>query len=88
MSDEDKANSLKLLNAIQTNGEKSDGVFKPTYDALVDFIATTNGTTSEVIYTNFAQNGSINWSSFLNANVQAMAPRGIEILLNAKFGAF
>ena len=69
MSDEDKANSLKLLNAIQTNGEKSDGVFKPTYDALVDFIATTNGTTSEVIYTNFAQNGSINWSSFLNANV-------------------
>lgn len=69
MSDEDKANSLKLLNAIQTNGEKSDGVFKPTYDALVNYIATENGTTSEVIYTNFAQNGSINWSSFLNANV-------------------
>ena len=67
MSDIDKANALKLLNAIQTNGVKTDGVFKPTYDSLVDFIATTNGTTSEAIYANFATDGVIDWNSFINA---------------------
>lgn len=67
MSTEDKSNSLELLNAIQTNGTKTDGVFKATYDALVDYIATENGTTSEVIYTNFATDGVIDWNRFLNA---------------------
>lgn len=66
MTEEDKANMLKFLETVQENGEKENGVFKPAYDSLVEYIAEQNGTTAEIIKTKYGTDGKIDWNSFIN----------------------
>ena len=67
MSEEDKTKLVTLLNAMQTNALKTNGVFTDAYDAIVNYVATQNGTTKEVIYNNFTTDGKVDWSSFINS---------------------
>lgn len=67
MDDTTKQNAISLLNPLQSNGIKTDGVFKTAYTSIVNYVATQNDTTSEFIMENFATDGVIDWNSFLTA---------------------
>lgn len=67
LSSDDKSNMAKLLNALQTNGLKNDGVFKNTYNSIFEYVATQNGTTQEDILSTFGKDGIIDWNSFANS---------------------
>ena len=67
MSPEVKTGVAGFMNAMQLNSLRTDSVFKASYEALIDKIATENGTTSAFIYENFATNGIIDWNTFLTS---------------------
>lgn len=67
MSEQDKADAVELLNALQTNAVKTNSVFGDAYNSLVNKIATQNGTTKELIYSNYATEGVVDWANFVNA---------------------
>lgn len=56
----------KMLNAFQNNGNKSTGLFRNSYISLINFVATENGITSDIIFENFATDNVIDWESFIN----------------------
>ena len=67
MSEEVKTGVAGFMNALQLNSLKADGVFKASYESLINKVATENGVTSEFIYQNFATNGIIDWSAFVTS---------------------
>ena len=66
MTSENKNNIVQLLNALQNNALKTNGVFENSYNSLVNYVANQNGTTKDYIYENFATDGVVDWNSFVN----------------------
>ena len=56
-----------FMNVMQENSFRVNGVFKASYNSLIDKVATENGTTSTFIYDNFATDGVIDWNEFLTS---------------------
>lgn len=67
MTSEVKTSVAGFMNAMQLNSFRTDGVFKASYNSLIEKVASENGVTSTFIYENFAENGVIDWNSFLTS---------------------